>query len=205
MLGHRDNIISYTKVDGCLNLILFSTISSTFLLTLLLAIGLIFFLRAASKDRTTVVRVRSSRPAIEVLNGLVKWLNQRGWEQEDGDIEKKILRFRGSVVASTGLAILLSALGTIGAGCLGLIIVQLFPSIGWWPLLSVLLGPIAGRFYQIRAARPERVEFQLVSDDVNTGALLQLRAHRDELIALELELGPSLGLVSDGDLLSSPL
>ncbi|HRD41744.1 MAG TPA: cofactor assembly of complex C subunit B, partial [Prochlorococcaceae cyanobacterium AMR_MDS_5431] len=122
---------------------MFSTISSTFLLTLLLAIGLIFFLRAASKDRTTVVTVRSSRPAIEVLDGLVKWLNQRGWEQEDGDLEKKILRFRGSVVASTGLAILLSILGTIGAGCLSLIMVQLFPSIGWWPLLSVLLGPIA--------------------------------------------------------------
>jgi len=37
-------------------------VGSTLLLTLLLAIGLVFFLRAASKDRTTVVDVRSSRP-----------------------------------------------------------------------------------------------------------------------------------------------
>ena len=38
-----------------------------------------------------------------------------------------------------------------------------------------------------------------------TGSALRLRAHRDELIALELELGPQLGLFSDGDLLKSPI
>jgi len=32
-----------------------------------------------------------------------------------------------------------------------------------------------------------------------------VRAHRDELIALEQELGPNLGLFSDGDLLKSPI
>jgi len=37
------------------------------------------------------------------------------------------------------------------------------------------------------------------------GSTLRLRAHRDELIALEKELGPSLGLASDGRLLSSPI
>ena len=35
---------------------------STLLLTVLLAIGLVFFLRAASKDRTTVVDVMSPEP-----------------------------------------------------------------------------------------------------------------------------------------------
>ena len=33
--------------------------SSTLLLTLLMAIGLVFFLRDASKDRTTVLEMRS--------------------------------------------------------------------------------------------------------------------------------------------------
>ena len=47
-----------------------ANLSSTLLLTLLLAIGLVFFLRAASKDRTTVVEVHSPRPALEVLAGL---------------------------------------------------------------------------------------------------------------------------------------
>jgi hypothetical protein len=52
---------------------------STLLLTLLLAIGLVFFLRAASKDRTTVVDVFSPKPAVEVLEGLTNWLTARGW------------------------------------------------------------------------------------------------------------------------------
>jgi hypothetical protein len=49
------------------------------------------------------------------------------------------------------------------------------------------------------------VELRLVSHDLATGSALRLRAHRDELIALELELGPQLGLISDGNLLSSPI
>ena len=56
-----------------------ANLSSTLLLTLLLAVGLVFFLRAASKDRTTTVEVRSSRPPLEVLSQLSEWLLQRGW------------------------------------------------------------------------------------------------------------------------------
>jgi hypothetical protein len=38
------------------------------------------------------------------------------------------------------------------------------------------------------------------------GALhLRLRAHRDELIAMEVDLGPRLQLASDGSLLHSPI
>ena len=37
-------------------------LSSTLLLTTLMGVGLVFFLRAASKDRTTTVEVNSSRP-----------------------------------------------------------------------------------------------------------------------------------------------
>ena len=56
--------------------------TSTLLLTLLLAIGLVFFLRAASKDRTTVVDVASPRPPLEVLEGVSSWLEQRGWSPQ---------------------------------------------------------------------------------------------------------------------------
>ena len=38
-----------------------------------------------------------------------------------------------------------------------------------------------------------------------SGSTLRLRAHRDELIAIELELSESLELSSDGSLLSSPI
>ncbi|MCX5940737.1 MAG: cofactor assembly of complex C subunit B [Cyanobium sp. LacPavin_0818_WC50_MAG_67_9] len=155
-------------------------LGSTLLLTLLLAIGLVFFLRAASKDRTTVVDVRSSRPPLEVLSQLSDWLQQRGWQTESSDPERRHLCFRAEVAASPWLAVLLSVLGAVGAACLGLI-------------------------YRNRAMRAETLELRLISHDSATGSALRLRAHRDELIALELELGPQLGLFSDGKLLSSPI
>ena len=121
--------------------------TSTLLLTALLGIGLVFFLRAASKDRTTVVEVRSPRPPVEVLNGLDAWLKQRGWSQQGGDAERCLLEYRGRVDSSLPLAILLSVLGTIGAGSLGLVVRQMNPSLGWWPLLLSALGPLAGWIY----------------------------------------------------------
>lgn len=180
--------------------------NSTLLLTLLLAIGLVFFLRAASKDRTTVVDVASPRPPLEVLEGLSTWLEQRGWCPQGGDAERQVLRFQGKVAASTPLAVLLSILGTIGAGSLGLVVRELHPALGWWPLLLALLGPLAGVIYRKRAERQEAVEIRLMNaDDQTSGSTIRLRAHRDELIALELELAGPLDLASDGSLLSSPI
>jgi len=85
---------------------------------------------------------------------------------------------------------------------------QLLPGLGWWPLLLALLGPAAGLIYRRRAARPESLELRLIEDACggqSQGSTLRLRAHRDELIAIEQELGPLLELASDGALLSSPI
>lgn len=180
-------------------------LASTLLLTLLMAIGLVFFLRAASKDRTTVVDVQSPRPALEVLEGLEQWLTLRGWHNDGGDASRQVLRFRGQVQASAGLALLLSVLGAIGAACLGLVLMQLMPSLGAWPLLLSLLGPAAGWLYRRRAARAETLELRLLDPGSTSSSNLRLRAHRDELIAIEQELGPSLQLASDGSLLQSPI
>ena len=182
-----------------------ANLGSTLVLTLLLAIGLVFFLRAASKDRTTVVEVRSSRPPLEVLGRLSEWLLQRGWQAESSDPERRHLCFRAQVAASPWLAVLRSLRGAAGAACLALVLRQLLPPLGWWPLLLALLGPAAGMIYRNRARRAETLELRLISHDSATGSALRLRAHRDELIALELELGPQLGLFSDGNLLSSPI
>ena len=67
---------------------------STLLLTLLLAVGLVFFLRAASKDRTTTVEVRSSRPPLEVLPALTGWLEGRGWKPAGGDPDRRLCQPR---------------------------------------------------------------------------------------------------------------
>ncbi len=179
---------------------------SILLLTLLLAIGLGFFLRAASKDRTTVVDVYSPLPPLEVLNGIGNWLEARGWKRDGGDADRQVLRFKGSVSASSTLAVLLSLFGGVGAGCLGLVLKQLYPFLGWWPLLLAIIGaPTAGLIYRKRAARIESVELRLMSNSDSEGSNLRLRAHRDELIAMELELSKNLQLASDGSLLSSPI
>jgi len=180
--------------------------SSVLFLTLLLAIGLVFFLRAASKDRTTIVDVHSSLPPIEVLNGLSHWLEERGWQSDGGDADRQVLRFQGSVASSATLAVLLSIFGGLGSACLGLVIGQIFPVVGWWPLLlSLLGGPAAGMIYRVKAARMESLELRLISSSEDEGSLLRIRAHRDELIAMELELAKRLNLTSDGTLLSSPI
>ncbi len=178
---------------------------STLLLTVLLAIGLMFFLRAASKDRTTVVDVHSPRPPLEVLEGLTQWLQARGWTRQGGDADRKVLRFRGQVSASRPLAVLLSLLAAIGGSCFGLVLRQLIPELHWWPLLMINLGPVAGWFYTRRAARSEELELQLLETEHSEGSALRLRAHRDELIAIELDLGQSLQLSSNGSLLTSPI
>ncbi len=179
--------------------------TSTLLLTALLGIGLVFFLRAASKDRTTVVEVRSPRPPVEVLNGLDAWLKQRGWSQQGGDADRCLLEYRGQVDSSVPLAILLSLLGTVGAGSLGLVVRQMNPSLGWWPLLLSVLGPLAGWIYASRARRVEEIQIRLIEPEAGNGSTLRLRAHRDELIALELALADPLELASDGALLTSPI
>ncbi len=175
------------------------------MLTLLLAIGLVFFLRAASKDRTTVVDVRSPRPAVDVLEGLVAWLHARGWHPTAKDPQRQVLSFAGEVRASLPLALLLSLLASLGFGSLALVLHELVPGAGPWVFALPLLGPLAGRLYWRRASRREILELRLMEDSTSGGSTVRLRAHRDELIAMETELGPALGLASDGRLLSSPI
>ena len=182
-----------------------SSYYSTFILTILLAIGLGFFLRAASKDRTTDVDISSPLPPLDVLNGISVWLEERGWRRQGGDAGRQVLKFNGSVSYSPVLAIFLSILCALGGGSLGLVLCQLYSTLSWWPLILVSLGPLAGLFYKARASRKESVELRLLSSEEDTLTLLRIRAHRDELIALEVDLGKNLQLASDGSLTASPI
>ena len=182
------------------------SLNSTLLLTILLAIGLFFFLRASSKDRTTTVEISSSQQPIKVLNSLYEWLNLRGWKQTGGDFEKRILIFKGQVVSSKFLAVFLGFLGGFGSFALGLVIIQLYPESGWWPFLSGFIGgPLSGIIYYKKSAREEKFELRLINEDDTNSTLMRLRAHRDELISLENELGEKLQLKSDGSLFKTPI
>ena len=183
-----------------------SAFSSTLLLTILLAIGLVFFLRAASKDRTTVVDVRSPLPPLEVLNGISLWLEDRGWKKNGGNVDQKLLLFNGNVASSPFLVIFLSFLGGLGSASLGLVIIQLYPILNWWPLLLAVIGaPLAGTVYKIKSKREEFLELKLLSSDQSKISVLRIKAHRDELIAIQLELSERLELSSDNSLLASPI
>ena len=182
------------------------SLNSTLLLTILLAIGLFFFLRASSKDRTTVVEISSSQEPVKVLNDLYEWLNLRGWKQIGGDFDQRILIFKGQVVSSKFLAIFLGILGGFGSCALGLVIIQIYPALGWWPiLLGFIGGPLSGMVYFKRSAREEKFELRLINKDDDLMTFLRLRAHRDELISLENELGDRLDLKSDGALFKTPI
>ena len=182
-------------------------LNSTLLLTILLAVGLFFFLRASSKDRTTVIEIASSQKPLEVLNVMYEWLDLRGWSQSGGDFDQRLLIFKGQVVSSKLLAIFLGLLGGFGSCALGLVIIQIYPTLGWWPILLGLIGgPLSGMIYFKKSAREEKFELRLLSDEDNEEmTLIRLRAHRDELISLENELSDRLELKSDGSLFKTPI
>ena len=182
------------------------SLNSTLLLTILLGIGLFFFLRASSKDRTTIIEVSSSQQPIKVLNVLCEWLISRGWQQIGGDFDERILIFKGQVVSSKFLAVFLGILGGFGSCALGLVIIQLYPALGWWPILLGLIGgPLSGVIYFKKSAREEKFEMKLVSNDDEKLTCMRFRAHRDELISLENELGKRLDFKSDGSLFKTPI
>ncbi len=108
-------------------------------------------------------------------------------------------------MSSLHLAIFLSVLCGLGGGSLGLVICQLNPNLSWWPLMLISIGPMAGLFYRGRAARLESLELKLLSSDSHSTSLIRIRAHRDELIAMEVELSKKLELASDASLIASPI
>ena len=182
------------------------SLNSTLLLTILLAIGLFFFLKASSKDRTTIVEISSSQQPVKVLNDLCEWLILRGWKQTGGDFDQRILIFKGQVISSKFLAIFLGILGGFGSCALGLVIIQIYPLLGWWPiLLGFIGGPLSGVIYFKNSSREEKFELKLINKEDDAKTLMRLRAHRDELISLENELGKKLQLKSDGSLFKTPI
>ena len=53
--------------------------------------------------------------------------------------------------------------------------------------------------------REEKFELRLINENENDSTFMRLRAHRDELISLENELGEKLQLKSDGSLFKTPI
>ena len=164
----------------------FTILSSTLLLTLLLSVGLFFFIRASTKDRTQEVTLICEQP--DLLISLQLYMQQRSYKLVKVDAENNSVMFEGFVRPSVFLAIFLTTLATIGIFCLVLVLSQLFPSGSKLFLSLVLLSPAAGVFYWKKAARNEQVLLKLDRSNSEDVRQFTVIAHRDEIIELKRSL-----------------
>lgn len=164
---------------------------STFFLTLLLLIGLFFFIRASTKDRTEGATLVANQPQETVLENLQTYFTTRAYKLIKIDAEKNLVTFEGFVRPSWFLAIFLSALAAVGLSCIALVLMFQFPRASFFPFGLVAVSPAAGAFYWKRAARLEQVSLQVEpfrddSDSAKTEVIVT--AHRDEIIQLQRSL-----------------
>jgi len=153
---------------------------SILVLTLLMMVGLFFFLRASAKDRTEEAQLEFSVPPAQLRSNLQAYLENRAYRLVD---ENDALVFEGIVAPSRFLAFFLSLLAFLGLTCLSLVLATLLPKVGNILLVFPLLSPVAGLYYWRRAGRSEQVTARIAS--TVGGSQLMLRAHRDEILALK--------------------
>jgi hypothetical protein len=166
-------------------------LSSTFLLTLLLAVGLFFFIKASVKDRIQQVKLLADEPEESLLTQLQQYFDQRAYRVAAVDAVTKQVTFQGFVRPSLFLAIFLTVLAALGILCLSLVLSFLYPALGNVFLGLVLLAPVAGVFYWKKAGRNEQVSLkvEVASPQVTgTQSLITVTAHRDELQELQQTL-----------------
>lgn len=167
-------------------------ISSTFLLTLLMLVGLFFFIRASVKDRTEQIKlvVSDSESPTELLTKLQEYFEARAYQPITVDAKTQQITFQGFVQASLFLAVLLTILATVGLSCLALVLSLLFPSSSSLCWLLLVLAPVAGIFYWRKAGRLEKISLSVPSDTENQNFVI-VTGHRDELINLQQNLSLS--------------
>ncbi len=174
--------------------------SSTLILTSLMVIGLVFFIRASTKDRIEVVQLGSVQQADTLKQAVVKYFYSRAYQpaaeatKPDDSPGPTIINgttLTGIVSPSIFMAVFLSVLAAVGFTCLSLVVTTLYPSWGGWLLGLVAASPLAGVFYWRKSSRPETIVFKVEPlDDARDGdeglrSKLTVKGHRDELADLE--------------------
>lgn len=163
-------------------------IPSTFVLTLLMAIGLFFFVRASTKDRIEQEKFIAEQEADSLLTQIRQHFASRAYRVVALNREDNQIIFEGIVRPSWFLAIFLTLLTAVGLLCLGLVLSMAMPNPGklFWGL--VVLSPLAGWFYWTGSKRPEQVCLQLegvINHGQHTQSLITVTGHRDELATLK--------------------
>lgn len=172
----------------------FPILSSTLFLTVLLLIGLFFFIRASVKDRTTQVQLVSSLPETNLMPQVKAYFLQRAYKVKSIDPDQEQVTLEGFVQPSWFLAIFLSFLAGSGLLCISLVLFLFFSEFnGRLIFFSLtLLTPLAGIFYWQKAGRLEEVSVKLEPSESASAetpsTTLTVKAHRDELIQLQQAL-----------------
>ncbi|MEO0645687.1 MAG: cofactor assembly of complex C subunit B, partial [Cyanobacteria bacterium J06650_10] len=194
------------------------TRASTLLLTALMVIGLVFFIRASTKDRIEVMQFGSSQAVEPLQQDVISYFQKRAYravtkavtvsDSKTDNAENtaeavnstdtnssETITVAGMVSPSIFMAVFLSTLAAVGFACLALVVATLFPA--WGKLLFglVTLSPLAGVFYWRKSSRPEEVSFRVESSESSENGLvskLTVKGHRDELAELKNAFAPVL-------------
>ena len=182
--------------------------ASTLLLTTLMVIGLVFFIRASTKDRIEVVQFGSVQEADALRQVVTKYFYSRTYQPSE-DLAESLAEptpspskksgptitngttLIGMVSPSLFLAVFLSGLAAVGFACLSLVVATLFPAWGGWLLALVAASPLAGVFYWKKSSRPEKIVLRVDSLQEEGQradgwmSKLTVKGHRDELADLE--------------------
>ncbi|AFY53978.1 Protein of unknown function (DUF3529) [Rivularia sp. PCC 7116] len=158
---------------------------STLLLTLLMSVGLIFFIRASTKDRIETARLVSQLPEASLMPQLKEYFRARSYRVAAIDPQQNKVTMTGFVKPSWFLAIFLTILAAVGFMSLSLVLSLLFSSQSLLLYGIVLLSPVGGIFYWNKAGRIENVSLTVEGNDSEENAKITVTAHRDEIISLE--------------------
>ncbi|MDZ8185364.1 MAG: cofactor assembly of complex C subunit B [Nostoc sp. ChiSLP02] len=163
---------------------------STLLLTLLLSVGLFFFIRASTKDRTEIAHLVSEQDEAGLMSQLKEYFQSRSYRVAAVDREQNQVTFAGYVRPSWFLAIFLTLLAASGLVCLSLVLSLLFPSFSSFTFALVLLSPLSGLFYWKKSGRLEKVllKVETTQSKQTPSSNITVVAHRDELTELRRTL-----------------
>ena len=169
-----------------------------------MVIGLVFFIRASTKDRIEVVQLGSVQQSESLQQAIMKYFYARAYhltadstrpDESPGPTIINGTTLTGVVSPSIFMAVFLSVLAAVGFTCLSLVVATLFPTWGGWLLGLVAASPLAGVFYWRKSSRPETIVFKVEplveslnaeqDGDEALRSKLTVKGHRDELADLE--------------------
>lgn len=155
-------------------------------LTILLMIGLFFFIRGSVKERTEIVTIACQDNEDNILSYLRDYFQTRSYRVKAIDTQTNKVTLEGEVLPSVFLAFFLTLLAGCGLFCFALVLSMLFTTDSNIFLGLLIFAPFAGFFYWKGASRVEKVAFRLDKNtEESSDTVITIQAHRDELIQLQ--------------------